>query len=259
MKVMDTYVPREYLALKISYCRQQLEQLPPIRLGKITVNGTQTFLIKVGDHRHQVGSKPGKKYYQLWRQRDELERELQFYEAQWKLKYCGPVPEIEFPKVVHSILTAYNTPVAMDKAFFDSLPNDANKDHPKPPYYFFNGIYYRSAAERSIAVFYTEAGIPFKYEPALMLAGLSKPVFPDFVPYFREINSCKIHEHLGMMNSSDYIRDSKVKFGNYTNAGLLQDLDFIFTYGDSNTALDPRFLSAKINAMIMGSVLCAVK
>ena len=259
MKVMDTYVPREYLALKINYCRHQLEQLPPVRRGILTTNGTQNIIVKVGGHKYQLGYEPGNKYYQIWLQRDELERELQFYEAQWKFNYRGTVPVIEFPKMVHNILTAYNTPIAMDKDFFDSLPNDANKDHPKPPYYFYNGIYYRSAAERSIAVFYTEAGIPFKYEPALMLAGLSKPVFPDFVPYFREINSCKIHEHLGMMNSSDYIRDSKVKFGNYTNAGLLQDLDFIFTYGDSNTALDPRFLSAKINAMIMGSIVCAVK
>ena len=259
MKVMDNYMPREYLALRINYCRQQLEQLPLVKLGSLATNGTQTTLVKVGSHKYEIRSENGKKYYQIWLLRDELERQLRMYESLWNLKYVGCVPTIEIPKRARTIWVSNNTPVAMNKNFFDSLPNDANKDHPKPPYYFYNGIYYRSAAERSIAIFYTEAGIPFKYEPAVMLAGLRKPVFPDFVPYFRELDSCIFHEHFGMMNSSDYIRDSKIKFTNFVNAGLLQDLDYIFTYNDSDTVLDPRFLSAKINTLIIGSVVCRVE
>ena len=60
----------------------------------------------------------------------------------------------------------------MNKEFFDSLKNDANSKYPKPTNNPFNGIYYRSAAEREIAIFYTEMGIPYKYEPEIMMKGL---------------------------------------------------------------------------------------
>ena len=59
----------------------------------------------------------------------------------------------------------------MDKQFFDSLKNDADTKHPKPTDFPFNGIYYRSAAERDIAVFYTEMGLPFKCEPEITIKG----------------------------------------------------------------------------------------
>ena len=81
-----------------------------------------------------------------------------------------------------------------------------------------------------------------------------KPVFPDFVPYFREIDTCKFHEHFGMKSSSDYARTSKLKFINFANAGLIQDLDVIFTTSNSDTSFDPRHLSAKLNAAIYGNI-----
>ena len=81
-----------------------------------------------------------------------------------------------------------------------------------------------------------------------------KPVFPDFVPYFREIDTCKFHEHFGMKSSSDYARTSKLKFSNFANAGLIQDLDVIFTTSNSDTSFDPRHLSAKLNAAIYGNI-----
>ena len=73
----------------------------------------------------------------------------------------------------------------LNKAFFDSLENDANKEYPKYNNYYFNGIYYRSAAERDIAIFYTIIGMPFKNEPNITLIGLNKAVNPDFVIYRR--------------------------------------------------------------------------
>ena len=144
----------------------------------------------------------------------------------------------------------------MNKAFFDSLKEDTNTKHAKSHNYFFNGIYYRSAAEREIAVFYTEMGIPFKYEPEITLIGLPYTINPDFVLYIKELDACKFHEHLGMKNSADYIRDTKIKYSNYTGAGLIPDLDIIFTHDTDEVPFDIRFLLVKLNASIYGSVLC---
>lgn len=256
METIDKYMPREYLALKINYCRWLLNQLPKVKLHERMVDGTLKKRLVAGKHRYSPDSQSGIDLYAKMELRESLERELAVYEAVWNLYFRDSIPEFEPMKPVRTLYTGSDTPVIMNKEYFDSLKNDANNNYPKPAFYFFNGTYYRSEAERSIAVFYTNMGIPFKYEPEVMLAGLRKPVYPDFVPYFKEIDSCKIHEHFGIMGSSDYIRDSKIKFGNLINAGLLQDLDFFFTYSSGDTVLDTRFLQAKINAVIFGSMTC---
>ena len=142
----------------------------------------------------------------------------------------------------------------MNREYFDSLENDANDTYFKNDNYRFDGIKYRSAAERDIAIFYTEMGIPFKYEPRVTLKGLVKPVYPDFVPYFEELDTCKFHEHFGIKNSSDYFNTIKFKFGNFANAGLIQDVDVIFTYDTDKTWFDPRCLSAKLNGAIYQTI-----
>lgn len=256
MEIMDRYIPREYLALKINYCRRQLEELPAVRMHEHIIDGSTKKKLTVGKHRYGWDTPDGKHYYRILLMRDEFERQLQLYEAMWDYSFKGPVPLLVPSKQGRTLLVGYNNPVVMDKVYFDSLKNDANTDYPKPNLYPFNGIQYRSAAEKSIAVFYTEMGIPFKYEPEVMLAGLRKPVYPDFVPYFREIDSCKFHEQFGIMDASDYIRETKIKFSNFTNAGLLQDLDFFFTYNAKDTPLDLRYLSSKINSVIFGSMVC---
>ena len=256
MKYPDRYIPKEYLALKINYCRKQLEQLPVVKMQERMLNGTVKNRIIVDSHRYSLNTQIGKELLVKCQIREKLERELNVYEAMWNYKFADPVPSLDPVNIPKMLYTGSTEPVIMNKEYFDSLKNDANASYPKPVFYPFNGTFYRSAAERSIAIFYTEMDIPFKYEPEVKHIGLRKPVFPDFVPYFKEIDSCKFHEHFGIMNSSDYIRDSKIKFGNFTNAGLLQDLDFLFTYSTEDTCLDPRYLSAKINALILGSMVC---
>ena len=256
MEYLDKYIPREYLALKINYCKKQLAELPVVKINECLKNGSLTQKVIVDKHRYNIDSQNGREYLSCGLLRKELKRELALLEAVWNYYYKTPVPTLEYNNAGRMILVSNNNPVVMNKAYFDSLKNDANDNYPKPSFYPFNGTLYRSASEREIAIFYTEMGIPFKYEPEVFLNGLRKPVYPDFVPYFKEIDSCKFHEHLGMMGSSDYIRDSKIKFGNYTNAGLLPGIDYMFTYSAEDTALDPRFLLASINSLVFGSMIC---
>lgn len=93
----------------------------------------------------------------------------------------------------------------MNRDFFDSLKNDDNKKYPKKPFNYFNGIYYRSSAEREIAVLYTELGIPFKYEPTIKLAG------------------------------------------------MVPDLDILFTYDTDEMPFDIRYLLSKLNSAVYGT------
>lgn len=251
MELPVKHIPKEYLALKINYCRQQIKKLPELRLQKTVESGKVRIRISGGGHRFFLGTESGNEYYSQWLMRDQFERELQAYETIWICNYRGdPSSELTPHKVIRSLCVDTNSRIVMDKKFFDSLKNDADTKHPKPTDYPFNGIYYRSAAERDIAMFYTEMGIPFKYEPEITIKGLPGPIYPDFVIYIRELDNCKIHEHFGIKNSSNYLRITGIKYNNYTNAGLVPEMDIIFTHNVEEIPFDIRGLSSKLNTAV---------
>ena len=257
MEYLDKYIPKEYLALKINYCRKRLAELPPARIITANSHGIQTVKVKSGAHRFSLSSPSGKELYDAAIEREELIRDLAVYEAIWNRYYVSPPPQYVPPKIVRTLRTGDRGQVVMDKQFFDSLKNDANTKYPKSNQYPFNGILYRSAAEKEIATFYTEMGIPFKYEPEIQFTGMTKPQYPDFVFYVKELDTCKIHEHYGLMSHLSYIRDLKLKCGTYTDAGLLLDQDVFFTYNTEDQPLDIRYLAAKLNGVIYGTMICS--
>jgi len=256
MEMLKKYMPQEYLALKINYCREQLEKLPVVKVQTHTVNGIPTRKLIVGNHKFKEESNKGREYLDLLNKRNELENELAFLMAVWNLRYLEKPNTECIPHKARRILCvdAYNR-VVMDKDFFDSLENNADARHPKPNSYPFNGIYYRSAAERDIAMFYTDAGIPFKYEPAITISGITGVINPDFVIYIRELDTCKIHEHFGVKNSASYLRIVKIKYEDYTDAGLIPDTDILFTYDTEDMPFDIRMLTHKLNNAVYSTAV----
>ena len=257
MEYSNRYIPREYLALKINYCIKRLNELPLVKMYNHQVKGIMQKQVVIGNHKYLLDSPAGQEYYKIKLERDELESNLRIYQTIWDNNFIGTPPKVCEPqKVKRTLFTGNGKPLVMDKAFFDSLQNDANKKHPKYKSNFFNGIYYRSSAERDIAIFYTEMGIPFKYEPAVTIPGLPNPINPDFVFYLKELDNCKFHEHFGMKDSADYIRNTKTKYGNYAAAGLIPEIDIMFTHDKENSPFDIRYLSAKLNIAVYGTLTC---
>ena len=256
MELIDKHIPRELLALRINYCRQLLEVLPEIRVHKYSKDDVQVTKMVFGKHRYDLNVDKGKRYYALWKKRDLIQRKLRLYEAIWDANFKGePLPECVPHKVKRTLCIDATTRVVMNKAYFDSLKNDANTKNPKPLNHSFNGIYYRSAAEREIAMFYTELGIPFKYEPEVTIKGLPEPIYPDFVIYIEELDNCKIHEHFGIQQSSSYLRTTAIKYRNYTEAGLVPELDILFTHDTTDLPFDIRYLSSKLNNAVYGTMI----
>ena len=259
MNLTDKYIPREYLALRINYCKKQLNELPFVKLYVHTVKGIPKQQVVVDNHKYMIESPSGQKYYKIKLIRDSIESNLKIYEEIWKRNFVGTPPQDFKPeKIIRTLYTGDNNKVVMNKDFFDSLKNDANTKYPKFKNNLFNGIYYRSSAERDIAIFYTEMGIPFKYEPEIKISGLSKTINPDFVIYIKELDNCKFHEHLGMKDSVDYLRDTKVKYNNYISAGLIPDQDIIYTHDTDEVPFDIRYLNAKLNNAVYGTMICHV-
>ncbi len=243
------------MALKINTCKLVLKKLPNVSISLKNIQGIMTPVCYVGNHTYTNKRAIGQQYFTLAEKREKYQAELDEAMICWHTNFKGPVPEDITPrKITRKYINYIGDHVTMNGEFFNSLKNDANPDHPESKKYYFNGVYYRSSAEKEIAEFYTMHGIPFKYEPEIWLPGMNKPIHPDFVIYIKELDCCKFHEHFGMMNSSTYLRITKSKYDLYTDAGLVPDLDIIFTYDISDMPFDVRTLWPRLNSLVYCSL-----
>ncbi len=141
--------------------------------------------------------------------------------------------------------SVWDFPGTKKRFYYKKVPEDSVWDFPGTKKRF----YYKKVPE--------DSGIPFKYEPEISLVGLSSTVTPDFVLYIEEIDTCIILEHLGIRSSIDYERESKLKYGNFTSAGLVIGMDFLFTHDNEVAVFDLRSLESKLNEAIYELLVCS--
>ena len=255
MAIYEPYIPKEHLALQINYCKQQLAELPEVKASKRTKNGSIYEVFVVGKHFYQQNSEKGKELEAICYRREELLCELSRLEGLWNSSFRGvPSPCFSPRNLKRKMFINPNNSVILNGDFFDSLKNDADPNHREIKTYFYNGIYYRSASEVEIARYYTENGIPFKYEPEIWLNGLNYPIYTDFVILIKALDLCKFHEHIGIKNSANYNRTTSTKYINYSGAGLLPELDVFFTYDIPGVPFDLRTLPIKLNSVVYSSL-----
>ena len=256
MEILTPYSPKEYLALRINYCRQQLAALPEVALSSRSIRGEKKDVYVSDNHYYLLNSKSGKALSDIRQRRDDIERELLRLEGIWNCYYRGlPPTDITPRKVRRRYLNVSEESVLIDSNFFENLKHDSNPYYPEHKTHYYNGTYYRSAAEADIARFYTEQGIPFKYEPEIWLSGMHRAVYTDFIILIKELDLCKFHEHFGLKNSSDYSRKTSTAYNNYSGAGLLPELDVFYTYDVDDVPFDVRSLSTKLNSAVYDSLL----
>ena len=100
MEYIDKYIPKELLALKINYCRKRLKELPKTSMHTHSINGVQTRIIKLDNHKTYLDSPKGQELYKTMVEREDLECRLKVYEAIWDRYYRTPVPVFEPPKII---------------------------------------------------------------------------------------------------------------------------------------------------------------
>ena len=182
MSIVTPYIPREYLALRINYCKQQLAELPNVVRSERNIRGEKKTVLVSESHCYSLNSTSGRKLAEVIQRRELLSCELSRLEGLWNSAFRGlPPADIEPRKIIRSFVDSTGESVIIDGKFFESLKHDSNPYYPEHKTHYYNGTYYRSAAEADIARFYTEQGIPFKYEPEIWLSGMSRPIYSDFV------------------------------------------------------------------------------
>ena len=255
MPILEPYIQKEYLALQINYCKKLLDALPDVYKTERVIRKVKRNVFILDSKLIFEDSKSGRMLENPCQQREQVLRELSRLEGLWNSAFKGPPPaDIEPRKICRRLFRGADDSVIIDGKFFESLKNDADPKHRESKTFYYNGTYYRSAAEVDIARFYTENGIPFKYEPEIWLKDLKYPIYTDFVILIKELDLCKFHEHFGMRNAADYNRITASKYNNYSWAGLLPELDIFYTYDTDDVPFDLRTLSTKLNSAVYDSL-----
>lgn len=98
-----------------------------------------------------------------------------------------------------------------------------------------NGLMYRSKSEVIIAAIYDKNHIQYHYDELFSVG--NELISPDFV----SINNCGefiYHEHLGLINDSEYIRGSIEKLEKYARGGIFPGMNLFFTCDNPDGSID---------------------
>ena len=120
---------------------------------------------------------------------------------------------------------------------------ESNPDHPeRRNIATLSGIMVRSKSEAVIADALYRANVPFRYEQAMVLGGVT--YYPDFVIWNADDpEKPMIWEHFGMMDSIGYAQRAKQKIGAYLDAGYIPTQNLILTYESREEPLDVNHVS----------------
>lgn len=103
----------------------------------------------------------------------------------------------------------------------------------------------RSKSEKILADLFFRRGIPYVYEPRIILNG-GKSVCPDFLLLnMRQRKTC-VYEHFGMMDNPEYARNVVEKLSLYSENGYWYGDSLLFSIETSINPLDTR----KVEKMI---------
>jgi len=129
------------------------------------------------------------------------------------------------PKAYQTVPIHYFYHPQVDK--WQGRPRE-NDLFPESAIYVYNGINFRSMAERQIAEQLDKYGLLYRYEHILHLT--DQQVSPDFLIKNPFTNQTIIWEHFGAFNQVKYADDMNDKMDAYLNQGFQPNIDLITTY-----------------------------
>ena len=108
-----------------------------------------------------------------------------------------------------------------------------------PLYVTDSGLRVRSKSEIAIANKYEALGIPMRYEKPVFLKGWGT-VYSDFSLLNVRLRKEYIHEHLGMMDDSEYVEENVAKIKAYERNGYFPGKNLILTFETRGQPFDAK-------------------
>lgn len=108
----------------------------------------------------------------------------------------------------------------------------------------------RSKSEKMIADAYHAAGVPYVYEPTVMLSN-GKTKYPDFAVLNVRLRKTMYHEHFGMMDDDEYRQNAMLKIREYNKNGYPIGDCLLCTFEGENIPFDQDELNELIRVFFL--------
>ena len=240
----------ELHALWINYCRIKLAELPNVEIRKWKYRGNVADFCYLDGRKYVSTGLKGRELLPIGKTREQFIHALDILMAAWRSKYGNAdIPDLN----PHLVTRAINSEFTMDRKFFEMMPAGMNK-YKGSPDLAYKGVVYKSKSERDIARVYDELGIEIKYETPIYVNGILYT--PDFCAFSHLTGRCFYHEHQGKMGDGRYRQDKEKSHRMYSEYGLIEGLDIIYTYEGAGITFNPENLKYEITSLIMRNLDC---
>lgn len=225
--------------IHIVYYRSRVEALPNVSFSKWKIRSKMEDVVSVYSNgrrtnTYRVSSKRGQELLNLKEEKENCIKILSKLESEWLARYNCPCETI---KIDHYGDTE-------NKRFFDSLKERQNSMEFKSGI-SYRGLPYRSKLESDFARIMDDYGIPYKYEPEILLFDGERKC-PDFIIYLPWLDLLILIEIFGKCDDVGYLKRNNGKHLAYIFSGWLPGHNMLsFYYGDK-TSYIPEMIMEEI-------------
>lgn len=120
------------------------------------------------------------------------------------------------------------------------------------PFYTAKGEHVRSKSEIIIANILNSEGVPYVYEPLILLDMESSfAQHPDFEVVNRKTGRFFLWEHFGMMDNPDYCSKAILKLEDYAEHGYFEGINLITTFESSKRPLSTKYVRGLVKRFLL--------
>lgn len=134
--------------------------------------------------------------------------------------------------------------------WFKDHPGNMNTFPEEGTFITDNGEYVRSKSEKILADLFLKLGVPYVYEPRIVLSsGLS--AYPDFVLLNLRTRKTYYWEHLGLISDDSYSSKALLKIYAYEKEDIILGENFIISMETPDAPLDVKRIKEKVEKYLM--------
>lgn len=136
------------------------------------------------------------------------------------------------------------------RKWYEGFVTDDNGFQSERQYFTEKGEKVRSKSEKILADIFNKHGIPYVYEPKLVLNN-GHTVFPDFALLNIRKRKTVYWEHFGLISDPDYTVKCMAKLDEYERSGFVCGDNLIFSIESMNNPFYIRMMEKKIQLLLL--------
>jgi len=210
----------DYLKRLKKNLEKELESISDWNLERKLSNGKEYLYLRGGDERQSLQKNPD--LLSIYLRKEKLEEQLK------AINHNIPILD----KVLGNYIPL--TPV---DSFWEALKSEQNSYQPNNRQNLYQGVFYRSKSEMTIAMFLTSYKLSFKYEVEVKISGV-KSRYPDFCVERPKDKKVIYWEHCGLISRDTYQNDLYYKLKEYHSVGIDLWDNLILTFDQYDGGLD---------------------